>query len=145
MPPQMNHALPSNNAVLNNINKNAGPRAQNGGQPNGRMMQNGGVQNGGVRHYNNLNGHIPQDNEATLHDLEAVSELETISKRVQGTIQNGVNNLRGIPNGIMNGHGPKGTAVGNGFVQGDKFRDLDQQRREHIRNMYQGMPLDSHI
>lgn len=148
MPPQLNHALPSNNAVLNNVNvnKNGAPRVQNGGLPNGGIMQNGGahnggVQNGGVRQHNNLNGQLPNDTEATLHDLEAVAELETISRRVQGNIQNGVNNFRGMPNGQM----PNGTAVGNGFVPGDKFRDLDQQRREHIRNMYQGIPLDSHI
>lgn len=147
-PPQLNHALPSNNAVLNNINLN-----KNKNLPVKNVHQNGGVQNGsipnGIRNYGNGNGngHVPNGTDATLHDLESVAELETISKRVQGNIQNG--NMKGVlPNGMMgmmNGHAPNGTAVGNGFLPVDKYRDLDQQRREHIRNIYQGIPVDSHI
>lgn len=96
---------------------------------NGRMTN--GYANGRVQ-----NGHIPNRDETTIHDLE---ELDTISRHVA----NGVANGR-IANGIINGKVPNGKAIGNGFLNG-KLNDLESQRRENIRNIYQGYPLDNHI
>lgn len=108
--------------------------------------------NGVGRFPNNLNariqqnGHIPngRNDDTQIHDLE---EVDTISKHVQ---QNGIPNGRVMMNGAVpqaNGHVPNGKAIGNGFLANGnaKLANLESQRREHIRNMYQGYHADNHI
>lgn len=99
------------------------------------------------------NGHLPNkrvDNDTQIHDLE---ELDTISRHV--TQNGGINNHNQMANGVIrvmngnaiqaNGSIPNGKAIGNGFLANGKLASLESQRRDNIRNMYQGYHGDNHI
>lgn len=156
-PPQLNNAHHNGNAVLN-----------------GNKMANGHGPTAKARNGHIANGHANKD-DTTLHDLEGEVETISkriqgniangnnnhVGNGIVNGIGNGIANgigANGIANravngvnhlangfgGLANGHAPHGTAIGNGFVNG-KLNDLDAQRRDNIRNMYQGIPVDSHI
>lgn len=100
-----------------------------------KMVLNGRAGNGNL-HGRIQNGHLPNRDDTTVHDLE---ELDSISRHVQNGAANGK-----VMNGVANGNGPKAKPIGNGFSNG-KLASLESQRRENIRNLYQGYQANNHM